>query len=93
MILAAVSEPTFLGIPALAWFLFFFAIATVAVAIVLAGVFWVVFHTPAGLEQRPVRAEPETLEDLDDWLAAEGPLEEFKHCKRPEASVSIGGIE
>lgn len=33
-----------------------------------------------------VKLEPE---DLDDWLAAEGPLLEFKVWKRPQSEVRV----
>ena len=35
--------------------------------------------------------EPESPEDLDDWLAAEEPLREFKVYRRPTASVTVDG--
>ena len=41
--------------------------------------------------EEPIEAPVESAAaaDLDDWLAAEGPLEEFKVWKRPTASTSM----
>jgi hypothetical protein len=88
-----VLTATLLGLPALAWFLLFFG----AGWLVLGAFFGFLFgrlikngetpFKPGPPEQLPV--EPESPADLDDWLAAEGPLEEFKVWKRPTASTSM----
>lgn len=46
-----------------------------------------------GAEETPEfspSVEPKDPGDLDDWLAQEGPLEEFKVSEHPGSSVQLG---
>ena len=76
---------TLFGISPLVWAVLSLLTCTVAFGL-LAGRFIYVASQLGGPE--PVRREPES-EDLDDWLAQEGPLLEFKVWKRPKASIHI----
>jgi hypothetical protein len=79
------SAATFLGLPLLAWFLATFGLVAINV-----GIF--VGRCIAGAEAPidPVPAEPESAADFDDWLAAEGPLAEFRVWKCPRAASNLG---
>lgn len=71
--------------PLLAWF----AVALVAASLAL-GV--LIGKAIRGAETPVFEPTPQPdPADLDDWLAAEEPLLDFKVYKRPSASTSTGG--
>ena len=75
----------FLGISLLGWFLIVFGGVALCLGFFLG---WCIHGAEEPIEEPLPQREIEPA-DLDDWLANEGPLEEFRVWKQPEAWVRM----
>ena len=76
----------FLGIPDLAWFVFFFGAGCLAFGVLIGRGIHALEETPVFEASISIESEPA---DLDDWLAETEPAFDFKLWQRPRSEAQL----